>query len=67
MIIKNENYELEISNGLEVYFGSKKSGQVFKKWEDFKEKEKQKIEMIQDAIESLLKTSEKIFEMGSDL
>jgi hypothetical protein len=67
MIIKNENYELEISNGLEVYFGSKKSGQVFKKWEDFKEKEKQKIEMIQDAIESLLKTSEKIFEIGSDL
>ena len=63
MIIKNENYELEISNGIAVYFGSKTSGQVFKKWEDFKEKEKQQIEMIQDAIENLLKTSEKIFEI----
>ena len=67
MIIKNENYELEISNGVEVYFGSKTSGKFFKKGEDFKEKEKQQIEMIQDEIENLLKTSEKIFEIDSNL
>lgn len=66
MIIKNEKYELEISNGIEVYFGSKTSGQVFKRWEDFKEEEKQKIEMIQDAVEKLLKTSEKMFEIDSN-
>ena len=63
MIIKNEKYELEISNGLEVYFGSKTSGQVFKKWADFKEEEKQQIEMIQSTVEDLLKSSEKMFEI----
>jgi hypothetical protein len=61
MIIKNEKYELEISNGTEVYFGSKTSGQVFKKWEDFKEEEKQQIQMILNTVENLLKSSEKMF------
>ena len=61
MIIKNEKYELEISNGIEVYFGSKTSGQVFKKWEDFKEEEKQQIEMLLNTVENLLRSSEKMF------
>jgi hypothetical protein len=61
MIIKNEKYELEISNGTEVYFGSKTSGQVFKKWEDFKEEEKQHIKMLLNTVENLLKSSEKMF------
>jgi len=43
MIIKNEKYELEISENIGVYFGSKTSGQHFKKWEDFKEEEKRQI------------------------
>ncbi|MBU1162251.1 MAG: hypothetical protein KKF96_06820 [Proteobacteria bacterium] len=61
MIIKNEKYELEISEGTGVYFGSKASGQHFKKWEDFKEEERRQIEMIQHTVENLLKTSEKTF------
>ena len=61
MIIKNEKYELEISEEVGVYFGSKASGQHFKKWEDFKEEEKRQIEMIQNTVENLLKTSEKTF------
>jgi len=61
MIIKNEIFELEISEGIGVYFGSKASGQHFKKWEDFKEEEKRQLEMIQQTIESLLRTSEKTF------
>lgn len=61
MIIKNEKYELEISNGIQVYFGSKTSGQVFKKWEDFKEEEKQQIELMLSTVENMLKTSEKMF------
>jgi hypothetical protein len=36
MIIKNDKFELEISEGTGVYFGSKASGQHFRKWEDFK-------------------------------
>jgi hypothetical protein len=61
MIIKNETFELEITEGIGVYFGSKGTGQHFKKWEDFKEEEKQQIEMIQHTVENLLKTSEKTF------
>jgi len=61
MIIKNDKFELEIFEGIGVYFGSKASGQHFKKWEDFKEEEKRKIEMIQITVENLLKTSEKTF------
>ena len=61
MIIKNDIFELEISEGIGVYFGSKVSGQHFKKWEDFKEEEKQQIKLIQDSVENLLKTSEKTF------
>jgi hypothetical protein len=61
MIIKNEIFELEISEGIGVYFGSKTSGQHFKKWEEFRAEEKRQIEMIQQTIENLLKTSEKTF------
>jgi hypothetical protein len=64
MIIKNEIFELEISEGIGVYFGSKAYGQHFKKWEDFKEEEKRQIETIQQTVENLLKTSEKTFLTG---
>jgi hypothetical protein len=33
MIIKTDTFELEISDGTGVYFGSKTSGQLFRKWE----------------------------------
>ena len=65
MIIKNERFELEISEEIGVYFGSKTSGQHFKKWEDFKDEEKRQIELIQNTVENLLKTSEKTFLTGS--
>ena len=57
MINLNLKYPKEIG----VYFGSKASGQHFKKWEDFKEEEKRQIELIQNTVENLLKTSEKTF------
>ena len=60
MIIKTDKFELEISNGINVYFGSKTSGQIFKKWEDFKDEEKKQLEIIQNAAEKLLKESEAI-------
>jgi hypothetical protein len=60
LIIKTDKFELEISNGINVYFGSKTSGQIFKKWEDFKEEEKKQLEIIQDAAEKLLKESEEL-------
>jgi len=61
MIIKNDKFELEISEGTGVYFGSKASGQHFKKWKDLKEEDKKEIKMILNIVENLLKTSEKTF------
>ena len=66
MIIKNEKFELEISEGIGVYFGSKTSGQIFRNWEDFNEEEKRQIEMIQNTVENLLETSEKTFLTASN-
>ncbi|MBW2639566.1 MAG: hypothetical protein JRE10_05205 [Deltaproteobacteria bacterium] len=60
MIIKTDMFELEISNGTGVYFGSKTSGQLFRKWEEFGDKEKQQIEMIQNSVKNLLLESESI-------
>lgn len=60
MIIKTDIFELEISDGTGVYFGSKTSGQLFRKWEDFGEEEKRQIETIQNSVENLLLESESI-------
>ncbi len=60
MIIKTENFELEISNGTDVYFGSKTQGQIFKKLEEFKPEEKLHLESIREAAEKLLLESESI-------
>lgn len=60
MIIKTDMFELEISDGTGVYFGSKTSGQLFRKWEEFGDKEKQQIETIQNSVENLLLESESI-------
>jgi len=58
MIIKTDKFELEISNGKDVYFGSKTSGQIFKKWEEFKEEEKLELDKIQNTAQKLLMESE---------
>ncbi len=66
MIIKTDRFELEISDGSGVYFGSKTSGQLFRKWEEFKEDEKQQIELIQNSVKKLLSESEAIFLVDSN-
>ena len=60
MIIKTDMFELEISDGTGVYFGSKTSGQLFRRWEEFGENEKRQIEIIQNSVENLLLESESI-------
>jgi len=64
MIIKTDKFELEISSGVNVYFGSKTSGQIFKKWEEFKDEEKLQLEMIQNTAEKLLMESEALLLRG---
>jgi hypothetical protein len=58
MIIKTDEFELEISNGVDVYFGSKRSGQIFKKWEELTEKEKLELDEILNVAQKLLMDSE---------
>ena len=60
MIIKTENSELEISIGTDVYLGSKVSGQIFKKWEDFEDNQKVRLEIILKKVEELIFESEKM-------
>ena len=47
MIIKTEDFEIEIYNGIDVYFASKMLGQNFKKWDDFDDSEKLALEIMQ--------------------
>jgi hypothetical protein len=60
MIIKTEDSELEISIGTDVYLGSRASGQIFKKWDDFEDNQKVKLEIILKKIENLIFESEKL-------
>ena len=60
MIIKTENSELEISIGTDVYLGSSASGQIFKKWDDFEDNQKLKLETILKKVEELIFESEKM-------
>ena len=60
MIIKTEDFELEISIGTDVYFASKKLGQNFKKWGDLKDHEKFRLEIIQKKVERLIFESKEI-------
>jgi hypothetical protein len=66
MIIKTENSELEISIGIDVYLGSKESGQIFKKWDDFEDTQKLRLETILKKVEELILESEKmLLEVGA--
>jgi hypothetical protein len=60
MIVKTEKFELEISTGADIYFGSRTSGQIFKKWNDFEDSEKLRLEIILEKFEKLVLESEKI-------
>jgi hypothetical protein len=60
MLIKTEESELEISIGTDVYLGSRASGQIFKKWDDFEDNQKVRLERILHKIEELISESEKV-------
>ena len=64
MIVKSEDFELEISIGTDVYFGSKTSGQNFKKWDDLTDHEKFRLEILHKKIDKLILEYEEIFLEG---
>ena len=53
MIIKTEDFEIEIYNGIDVYFASKMLGQNFKKWDDFDDSEKLALKKKKKKVERL--------------
>ena len=61
MIIKTENFELEISTGNDIYFASKTEGQIFKKWDDLENNEKLKLKNLHKKVEKIVLESKKIF------
>ena len=65
MIIKTDEFELEVSHGNDVYFGSRTSGQIFKRWEDIGVNEKFRIERIAIIAKQLIKEYEAEFLSGS--
>ena len=60
MIVKTIDFELEISNGSDIYFGSRTSGQIFKKWDEIKDNVKLRLESVQNKIGKLILESEEI-------
>ncbi len=60
MIIKTDGFELEISQGTDVYIGSRKRGQAFKKWSEIDNNVKIGLERIAKEAESLVKYSEEL-------
>ena len=60
MIIKSEDFELEISAGTDVYFASKTLGQIFIKWDDFEDNQKLRLEILQKKVEKLILESKEI-------
>ena len=60
MIIKSDDFELEVSTGTDVYFASKLLGQIFKKWDDLEDNEKLILEILQKGIEKLILESKEI-------
>lgn len=60
MIIKTGGYELEISQGSNIYLGSIKTGQTFKSWSDIDENVRAGLTEITQKIERLVAESEKL-------
>lgn len=60
MIIKTDQFELEIVKGTDVYLGSKKSGQTFFKWNEIDDNMRTGLENIIKQIDSLVQDSENL-------
>lgn len=58
MIIKNDQFELEIYPGSTVYLGSRKKGQTFTKWTEIDDNLKVELERIMKQVDNLLEYSE---------
>ncbi len=65
MIVKTDQFELEIVKGADIYMGSKRAGQTFFKWNDIDDNMKIELENIVKQIENLIQDSENLLSMES--
>ena len=63
MIIKTEDFELEISEGTDVYFATRTFGQMFKKWNELEDDEKLRFEILQKKVEKLILETKEILSL----
>ena len=63
MIIKTEDFELEISEGTDVYFAARTFGQMFKKWNELEDDEKLRFEILQKKVEKLILETKEILSL----
>ena len=60
LIFKSDDFEIEIFSGTDVYFASKKLGQIFIKWNDLENNERLRLEILQKKVEKLLLEAKEI-------
>ena len=60
MIIKTNEFELEITQGADIYLGSRKTGQIFKQWDEVTENVRVELKSIVEQAEKLAKYSEEL-------
>ena len=60
MIIKTNKFELEITQEANIYLGSKKTGQIFKRWDEVAENVRVELKSIAEQAEKLVKYSEEL-------
>jgi hypothetical protein len=61
MLIKFDDSELQISREGEVYLGTKKTGQTFRKWSEIDKDTKFRLEIIMQQAENMIKETEDVF------
>lgn len=66
MIIKTNSFKLEVSQGVNVYIGSRAKGQTFKKWDELDENAKIELEKLNNQIEKLIGKSAEIISAPSN-
>ena len=60
MMIKTDQFELEIVKGSSIYLGSKRVGQTFYKWDEIDDNMKSGLDNIIKQVQSLIQDSENL-------
>jgi hypothetical protein len=65
MMIKTDQFELEIVKGSSIYLGSKRAGQTFYEWNEIDDNMKIGLDNIMKQVQSLIQDSENLLSIES--